>query len=65
MRYFEDFQMGDTFALGSLKVTVLERRHSRSRPNLGIIHSSCELFNQAGDVIMTMKGVHFVGRCSS
>ncbi len=144
MRYFENFQVGDTFVLGSLKVTeediiafakqfdpqpfhidperakdsifgglvasgchilslfmrlfydgvlhetasigspgadeirwltpvrpgdvlsgrfaVLEKRHSRSRPNLGIIHSSCALFNQAGDVVMTMKGVHFVGQ---
>lgn len=44
------------------RFTVLESRLSRSRPNLGIIHSRCELFNQASDVVMTMKGVHFVGR---
>jgi acyl dehydratase len=41
---------------------VLESRPSSSRPDLGIIRSRSELLNQAAEVVMSLKGVHFVGR---
>lgn len=44
------------------RFTVIESRHSKSRPNMGILLSKSELFNQDGEVVMSMKGVHFVGR---
>lgn len=42
--------------------TVLESTPSRSRSNLGILRSVCELYNQDGELVMSLKGVHFVGR---
>ncbi|HEY7350760.1 MAG TPA: MaoC family dehydratase [Ktedonobacterales bacterium] len=42
--------------------TVLECTPSKSRPQMGILRSKCELFNQHDEVVMTLVGVHFVGR---
>lgn len=44
------------------RFTVLESTPSRSRSNLGILRSVCELYNQDGEQVMCLKGVHFVGR---
>jgi acyl dehydratase len=42
--------------------TVLECTPSKSRTNMGIVRSRSELFNQRDEVVMTVVGVHFVGR---
>lgn len=44
------------------RFTVLEANTSKSRPNMGIVRSLCELTNPAGDVVMSLKGIHFLGR---
>ncbi len=44
------------------RLTVLESTASKSRPNMGIIRSLCELINQEGEVVMNFKGLHFFGR---
>jgi acyl dehydratase len=44
---------------------VIERTPSRSRPELGIIRSRCELHNQADELVMSLEGVHFIGRRES
>ena len=41
---------------------VLESKTSKSRTNLGIIRSKCELLNPAGEVVMSLVGTHFFGR---
>jgi acyl dehydratase len=42
--------------------TVLECISSKSRPNLGIILSSCEVINQKQELVMSLHGTHFFGR---
>ena len=44
------------------RLTVLEVNTSKSRPNMGIVRSLCEVINPAGDVVMSLKGIHFLGR---
>ena len=35
---------------------------SRSKPDRGLVRNFCELLNQAGEVVMTLKPVNFVAR---
>ena len=44
------------------RLTVIDARVSRSRPTMGILRSNCELFNQHNELLMTLIGIHFVGR---
>jgi acyl dehydratase len=44
------------------RLTVIDARVSRSRPTMGILRSNCELFNQHNELLMTLIGLHFVGR---
>jgi len=44
------------------RLTVLESTASKSRPNMGVIRSLCELVNQEGEIVMSLKGLHFFGR---
>jgi acyl dehydratase len=44
------------------RLTVIDARVSRSRPTMGILRSNCELFNQRNELLMTLIGIHFVGR---
>lgn len=44
------------------RFTVTDSKTSKSRPNLGILRSNCELFNQRGELVMTLVGTHFLGR---
>ena len=43
-------------------VTVVEAIPSRSKPDRGIVHSVSEVFNQHGDVVMTMRGLGMFAR---
>ena len=43
-------------------LTILETAPSKSRAELGILTSRGEVFNQSGDLVLTLKGVHFFGR---
>jgi len=44
------------------RFTILECIPSRSRPNMGVVRSRCELLNQHDEAIMTLVGTHFFGR---
>lgn len=44
----------------SIRVTVLETRRSRSKPDRGVVHSFIEVMNQKGEVVMSLKMVNFV-----
>ena len=42
--------------------TVVETAPSKRRAELGILTSRSEVFNQSGELVLTLKGVHFFGR---
>jgi acyl dehydratase len=41
---------------------VVETRSSKSRPEMGIVKSLWEVFNQDGDLVMTMEGYGMFAR---
>jgi len=43
-------------------VTVLEARHSRSRPGEGVVRSLVEVLNQQGSVVMSLKPISLLLR---
>jgi acyl dehydratase len=45
-----------------MKMTVLESKISRSKPDRGNILHRWEVFNQDGELVMTMEGWGIVGR---
>ena len=59
IRWLRPLRPGDAL---HARFIVLETAPSKSRPNMGIVRSRCELFNQDDELIMTLVGVHFVGR---
>ena len=61
IRWLRPVRSGDTL---SVRVTVLEAQHSRSKPDRGHIRSFTELLDQHGEVVMTMNGIGLV-RCRS
>jgi acyl dehydratase len=46
------------------RLTVLERRASRSRPEMGVVRFAWEMINQADEKVITLKSTHFLGRKS-
>ena len=59
LRWLKPVRPGDTL---SVRVTVLKAVPSRSKPDRGAVTSFIEVFNQAGDTVMTMKAVNIVFR---
>lgn len=59
IRWIRPLRPGDTLRG---RFTVLECTPSRSRPNMGVVRSRCELLNQQDEAIMTLVGIHFFGR---
>jgi acyl dehydratase len=59
VRWRKPVRPGDTL---SVRVTVLESRLSRSKPNQGTIRSHVEVLNQHREVVMTWVGISLV-RC--
>jgi acyl dehydratase len=41
---------------------VLEATPSRSKPDRGLIKTQCELLNQHGEVVMSLKPINFIRR---
>jgi acyl dehydratase len=59
MRWLLPVRPGDVL---STRVTVVETRRSRSKPDRGLVRSFVEVLNQEGDVVMSMKGMNLF-RC--
>ena len=55
LRWDKPVRPGDEL---SIRVTVLESRRSRSKPDRGIVLSLIEVMNQVGEVVMSMKAVN-------
>ena len=59
IRWLRPVRPGDTLH-GRFTVTACSP--SKSRADRGTLHSLCEMFNQAGELVMSVKGIHFVAR---
>jgi len=59
LRWLRPVRPGDEL---SVRVTILETKRSRSKPDRGIVRSLFEALNQAGEIVMSMKAVNFM-RC--
>ena len=58
-RWIIPVRPGDTL---SARLTILEKIPSRSRPERGVLKTSCEVLNQNGEVAATQKGISMVQR---
>ncbi|MBI5908886.1 MAG: MaoC family dehydratase [Betaproteobacteria bacterium] len=61
LRWAKPVRPGDTLRL---KSTVLETRASASRPDMGMVRSRSEVYNQHGELVMHMSGVGMFRRRS-
>src|ERR1700730_2765141 len=59
IRWMIPVRPGDTL---SIRVTVLETKRSRSKPDRGTVRSLVEVMNQNGEVVMSLKPLSIV-RC--
>jgi acyl dehydratase len=59
LRWLKPVRPGDTL---SVRVTVLKTAPSKSKPDRGAVTSFVEAINQAGDIVMTFKGINIIAR---
>ena len=59
LRWLKPVRPGDTLRGRTL---VLECRPSASRPEQGVIRTRGEMYNQDGDLVMTIEGANFIRR---
>jgi acyl dehydratase len=57
LRWLRPVRPGDTL---SVRVTVLEARRSRSKPDRGLVKSLMEVLNQRREVVMSVKATNFI-----
>ncbi|MGE0797444.1 MAG: MaoC family dehydratase [Lautropia sp.] len=58
VRWIKPVRPGDRLRL---RVSVTDSRLSRSKPDRGIVHSSVEGINQAGEVVVRFKAMNLIG----
>lgn len=54
VRWLKPVRPGDTLAL---RMTVLEKKASKSRPDMGIVRHRWDVFNQSQELVMEMTGI--------
>lgn len=59
VRWPHPFRPGDTV---SIRVTTLETRLSRSKPDRGIVRARVEAINQENELVLSMNTVSILGR---
>lgn len=59
LRWLKPVRPGDVL---SLRVTIVEARRSRSRPDQGVVRSLVEVLNQHGEAVMSLKPISLI-RC--
>jgi acyl dehydratase len=59
LRWLQPVRPGDRL---SLRVTVLEKRASQSRPEMGLAKMQLELVNQEGEPVLHSRHTHLFGR---
>ena len=43
------------------RVTIVEARRSKTKPDRGLVRSAIEVLNQRGEVVMTMTAMNLIG----
>jgi acyl dehydratase len=59
LRWLAPVRPADTL---SVRVTVLDARRSRSKPDRGVVRSLIEVSNQRGELVMSLKAINLL-RC--
>ena len=59
LRWQKPVRPGDTLRM---KFVVLEVRPSRSKPDRGIVRSRGEVYNQHGELVMSIEAANIIGR---
>ncbi len=59
LRWLKPVRPGDRL---SVRVSILKAVPSKSKPDRGVVTSFIEVFNQAGEVVMTLKAVNMITR---
>lgn len=59
LRWKQPVRPGDTLSVHSI---VLDRRASRSKPDMGLVKSQFDVYNQNGEVVMEMVSQVMFGR---
>jgi len=59
LRWLRPVRPGDTL---SVRVTVQKAAASRSKPDRGAVTSFIEVFNQAGEPVMTLRAVNMIAQ---
>jgi acyl dehydratase len=59
LRWMKPVLPGDQL---SLRHVILEARALKSRPQIGLVRSRWEMFNQRGEQVLQMEGSGFFGR---
>ncbi|MGE0419811.1 MAG: MaoC family dehydratase [Acetobacteraceae bacterium] len=57
LRWPRPVRPGDTL---NVRVTIQDARLSRSKPDRGLVHGLVEVFNQKGEVVMSMRPMNLV-----
>jgi acyl dehydratase len=58
LRWLKPVRPGDTL---SIRVTILETKRSRSKPDRGVVLTFTEVMNQNREVVMSEKGATIIG----
>ena len=59
IRWLKPVRPGDTLRA---RLTVLATTTSSRKPDRGTVSTLCEMLNQRDEVVMTLKGMHILGR---
>jgi acyl dehydratase len=59
IRWLKPVRPGDVL---TARLTVLEATPSRSKPDRGLVKHACQLSNERGEVVMTMRTLGLFGR---
>lgn len=59
IRWLKPVRPGDRL---SAKITVIDATPSRSKPDRGLVRHACEMSNQRGEIVMTMRTLALFGR---
>ena len=58
LRWLKPVRPGDDL---SIRVTIIETKRSRSKPDRGIVRTFIETINQDREIVMSLKAVNFLG----
>ncbi len=59
IRWLKPVRAGDTI---SARIVIVDKKPSRSKPQIGTVFNRYEVHNQKGELVMTMKGIGMIAR---